>query len=67
MEPEEDAERQRHSLNDHPRDEAKHFGLDGSGGDVLALKSDDDPHREIEEAQKVAHVPARHADCRGAI
>ena len=56
MEPEENAEGQGKSLNDGPPNGGKHFFLKIGWIEALALKSDDDPECEIEEAQEVAHV-----------
>ena len=67
MEAEEDDERHRHALDEHPTREAVHLGLDGAGLAVLQLERVDEPHGEVEEHQEVAHVATGHADGLGVL
>ena len=56
-----------HALDDHPTLKTEDLGLDGARVTVLQLESVDDPHGQVAEQQKVAHVAPRHAHGLGAL
>ena len=53
--------------DDHPTLHAKDLGLDGARVPVLQLESVDDPHGQVAEQQKVAHIAPRHPHGPGAL